>query len=106
MGKQMHAVDARRVIGLFQKTVDHLFGDAVNAAHGRQNPQLITDAHIAIAAAEHLHFTVSGLCRQRGEIGLIAVLIHIAQIGAGVVGMQDFTWPIPAPWRAQSADRI
>ena len=84
MAEEEHAVSTFGVVGLFQKTVLDLPRDAVDTAHGWQDPQLITHPDIAVSATIDLHFTI---CRLRGQIRLIAILIQIAQIRARIVGV-------------------
>ncbi len=63
------------------------------------------DPYLTVGAAVDLHLTIRRLLLLRMEIRLIAVLVQIAQIGAGIVGMNVFSgaisasaWPIGKPY--------
>ncbi|VFS08858.1 Uncharacterised protein [Enterobacter cancerogenus] len=81
----MYAVGAFSVIGLFQETRLDLTRNPVYAANGWQDPQLIADPYLAVRTAVNLYVTICRLCLFRLEIRLIAVLVQIAKIGAGIV---------------------
>ncbi|BDY97637.1 hypothetical protein MUTS15_62940 [Escherichia coli] len=70
--------------------------DAVDTAHGWQDPQLITHPDITVSATIDLHFTICRLRRQILKIRLIAILIQIAQIRARIVGVNVFPAAISA----------
>ncbi|EXU74352.1 hypothetical protein BG55_17670 [Erwinia mallotivora] len=61
VGKEVNAINIGGILTLFQKAAEDLFRDAVHAADGRQEPQLITDAHIPVATTVNLYLTVSRL---------------------------------------------
>lgn len=96
MAEEEHAVSTFGVVGLFQETVLDLPRDAVNTAHGWQDPQLIAHPDIAVSATIDLHFTICRLRRQILKIRLIAILIQIAQIRARIVGVNVFPAAISA----------
>ena len=91
MAEQMHAVGAFSIVGLFQETRLNLTRDPVHAADGREDPQFIADPHLPADAAVDLHLTIGRLSFFCLEVRLIAVLVQIAEIGAGIVGMNVFT---------------
>ena len=87
MAKQKRAVGARRVVGLFQKALQNLTRDAVDAAYGRQDPQLVADPDVAIGAAIDLHLAIARLRRHLDKLRPVVVLVQIAQVGARVAGV-------------------
>ena len=89
--EQMHTVGAFSIISLFQETRLNLTRDPVHAADSREDPQLIADPHLAAGAAVNLYLTIGRLSFFWLEVRLIAVLVQIAEIGAGIVGMNVFT---------------
>ena len=69
------------------ETVGNLLGDAIDAAHGRDDPDLVPDAHLSVGAAEAQEgafFRGLGDLHQRRPV---AVFQQAFQIGldAGVV---------------------
>ncbi|VTT27652.1 Uncharacterised protein [Klebsiella pneumoniae] len=89
MAEQMHAVDIRRVIRLFQEALQDLARNAVDAAYRRQDPQLVADPHLPAGTAVNLHLTVRSLRRQRGESRLIMIVVEIVEIGARIVRVDN-----------------
>jgi len=74
-------------MGLFQKAVLDLTGDAIHAADRRQDPQLITDPYFPIRPAVDLHVTIARLAALILKIRLIAILVQIAEVRSRIVGM-------------------
>ena len=91
MAKQEYPVGAFGVVGFFQKTRLDLTRDPVHTADGRQDPQLIADPHFPAGAAIDLNVAICRLPNFGLKIRLIAVLVQIAEIGAGIVRVNVFT---------------
>ncbi|CCJ77925.1 hypothetical protein BN135_2989 [Cronobacter muytjensii 530] len=92
MAEEKYAVDVFGVVCFFKETVLDLPRDAVDAAHGRQDPEFVANAHFAACAAVDLHLAVAHLLAGVGRFGLIAILVQIAEIGAGIMGVNMFAW--------------
>ena len=54
----MHPVSALGTIGLFQEARLDLTRNPVDAADGREDPQLVADPHLAAGAAVNLHLSI------------------------------------------------
>ena len=87
VAEEMHAVDPFGVVGLFQEAILHLTGHGVDATYCRQDPQFITHANIAVGTTVDLDITIRRLRFRFLKVGLIAILIQIAQIGTRVMSM-------------------
>ena len=61
VAEQMHAVSAFGIVGLFQETRLNLPRNPVDAADGREDPQLVADPHVAAGATVDLHLTIRRL---------------------------------------------
>lgn len=78
-----------------------LVGNAVHAAHGRDDPDFIAYAHVAVLAAVALEgqvpvgnvqvclYRMVGVFQQAGQIGLYVVFVHPVALSAGFAGMPD-----------------
>ncbi|SUI44814.1 Uncharacterised protein [Serratia marcescens] len=86
MAEQVNAVDPVR-LRLLQKALLDLTGDAVDAADGRHDPQLVADPHFAAGPSVQLHLAIRRLRRQRRELRLVTVAVQIAQVGFDVLRM-------------------
>ncbi|MNT30490.1 hypothetical protein D3C72_1662870 [compost metagenome] len=91
VAEQEHAVGAFGIVRLFQKTVLNLTRNPVHAADGWQDPQFVADPDFSAGATVDLDVTICPLPLFSLKIRLIAVLVQIAEIGAGIVGMNMFT---------------
>ena len=61
VAEQMHAVSPFGVVGLFQEARLDLARNSVDAADGREDPQLVADPHVAAGATVDLHLTIRRL---------------------------------------------
>ena len=91
VAEKMNAIDAFSIVGLFQEAGLHLTRHGVNAADGRQDPQFVTHPDIAVGTTVDLHIAICRLYLRFLKVGLIAIFIQIAQIGARIVSMDMFT---------------
>ena len=78
MAEEMNAVDTFRVVGFLQKTVLHLARHGVNAADGRQDPQLVAHPDFTVGATINLDVAIRRLRGGFDQIRLIAVRVEIA----------------------------
>lgn len=83
----MYPIDILSAIRLFQETVLHLSGHRVDAADGRQDPQLIAHADVTVGATINLYFAIRRLWRLGNQVRLIAIRVKVAEIGARIVRM-------------------
>ena len=74
----MYAVNIFRVIRLFQESILHLTRHGVDAADGRQDPQLVAHADFAVGATINLDIAIRRLRGGFDKIRLIAVRVEIA----------------------------
>ena len=65
------------------------FAEAVDAADGGDDPDVVADADAAVGVAVG-HDRGRGLAGEVGEVRLVAVLQHIAKVGGEVVDMDMF----------------
>ena len=91
VAEEENAVSSFGIKSLFQETVLDLPRNAVDTADGRQNPQLIAHADISVGTAVNLHIAIRRLYFRSLKIGLITVLIQIAEVSPGIVGMNMLT---------------
>lgn len=96
MAEEENAVGAFRVMGLFQEAILNLTRNAVDAANGRQDPQLVAHSDVAVSPAINLHLAIGRLRRRLGEIRLIAILVKVAQVGPRIVGVNMLPGAISA----------
>ncbi|STT46276.1 Uncharacterised protein [Klebsiella pneumoniae] len=69
VAEEMYPIDILSAIRLFQETVLHLSGHRVDAADGRQDPQLIAHADVTVGATINLHFAIRRLWRLGNQSG-------------------------------------
>ncbi|STW48087.1 Uncharacterised protein [Klebsiella pneumoniae] len=62
-------------------------GHRVDAADGRQDPQLIAHADVTVGATINLYFAIRRLWRLGNQVRLIAIRVKVAEIGARIVRM-------------------